>query len=53
MELIDWLDVEKAAFLHALSYFSKDFAMIAQFVGTRSQFQCRILFFARLTNTLE
>ena len=44
MELTDWTDVEKAAFLHALSSFGKDFAMIAQCVGTRSQFQCRAFF---------
>lgn len=44
MELTDWTDVEKAAFLHALSSFGKDFAKIAQCVGTRSQFQCRAFF---------
>jgi len=44
MELTDWTDVEKAAFLHALSSFGKDFTMIAQCVGTRSQFQCRAFF---------
>lgn len=44
MELTDWTDVEKAAFLHALSSYGKDFALIAQCVGTRSQFQCRAFF---------
>nr|QSD99673.1 MYB family transcription factor [Melilotus albus] len=44
MELTDWTDVEKAAFLHALSSFGKDFAVIAQCVGTRSQYQCKVFF---------
>lgn len=44
VELTDWTDVEKAAFLHALSSYGKDFAMIAQYVGTKSQYQCRVLF---------
>jgi nuclear receptor co-repressor 1 len=44
MELTDWSDVEKAAFLHAVSLFGKDFAMIAQRVRTRSQYQCKVFF---------
>jgi len=44
VELTDWTDVEKAAFLHALSSYGKDFAMIAQYVATSSQFQCRVFF---------
>jgi hypothetical protein len=44
MEVTDRTDVEKAAFLHALSSYGKDFAMIAQYVGTRSQYQCRGFF---------
>ncbi|KAK7315898.1 hypothetical protein VNO77_34480 [Canavalia gladiata] len=44
MDPSDWTDEEKAAFLQAVSSFGKDFAMIAQCVGTRSQDQCKIFF---------
>jgi len=44
VELTDWTDVEKVAFLHALSSYGKDFELIAQYVGTRSQYQCRVFF---------
>ncbi|XP_058758950.1 uncharacterized protein LOC131632183 isoform X2 [Vicia villosa] len=44
VDLTDWTDVEKAAFLHAVSSFGKDFAMIAQCVRTRSQYHCKVFF---------
>ncbi|CAL0328442.1 unnamed protein product [Lupinus luteus] len=40
----DWTDQEKVVFLQAVSSFGKDFAMIAQCVGTRSQDQCKVFF---------
>ncbi|KAE9617497.1 putative transcription factor MYB/SANT family [Lupinus albus] len=44
MDLTDWTDEEKALFLQAVSSFGKDYAMIAQYVGTRSQSQCKVFF---------
>ncbi|XP_019461170.1 PREDICTED: uncharacterized protein LOC109360607 isoform X2 [Lupinus angustifolius] len=44
MDPTDWTDEEKAVFLQAVSSFGKDFAMIAQCVGTRSQDQCKVFF---------
>ncbi|KAI5443804.1 uncharacterized protein LOC127126546 isoform X2 [Lathyrus oleraceus] len=44
VDLTDWTDVEKAAFLHAVSSFGKDFAMIARCVRTRSQYHCKVFF---------
>ncbi|XP_004489931.1 uncharacterized protein [Cicer arietinum] len=44
MDPTDWTDGEKASFLQAVSSFGKDFAMIAQCVRTRSQYQCKVFF---------
>ncbi|XP_061374508.1 uncharacterized protein LOC133316746 isoform X2 [Gastrolobium bilobum] len=44
MDPSNWTDEEKATFLQAVSSFGKDFAMIAQSVGTRSQDQCKAFF---------
>ncbi|CAL0303066.1 unnamed protein product [Lupinus luteus] len=44
MDPTDWTDEEKALFLQAVSSFGKDYAMIAQYVGTRSQSQCKVFF---------
>ncbi|KAF1899466.1 hypothetical protein Lal_00019594 [Lupinus albus] len=44
MDPTDWTDEEKVVFLRAVSSFGKDFAMIAQCVGTRSQDQCKVFF---------
>ncbi|KAI4346356.1 hypothetical protein L6164_007258 [Bauhinia variegata] len=44
MDPVDWTDEEKSAFLQAVSSFGKDFAMISQCVGTRSQDQCKVFF---------
>nr|QSD99700.1 MYB family transcription factor [Melilotus albus] len=44
VDLSEWTDDEKAAFMHAISSFGKDFAKIARCVGTRSQEHCRVFF---------
>ncbi|KAK4756082.1 hypothetical protein SAY87_009839 [Trapa incisa] len=40
----DWTDVEKSKFIQAVSLYGKDFAMISQFLKTRSGGQCRAFF---------
>ncbi|KAK7277311.1 hypothetical protein RIF29_18462 [Crotalaria pallida] len=44
MEPTDWTDEEKVVFLQAVSSCGKDFSMIAQCVGTKSQDQCKVFF---------
>ncbi|XP_004496320.1 uncharacterized protein [Cicer arietinum] len=44
VDLSDWTDDEKAAFLQAVSSFGKDFAKIARCVGTRSREHCKVFF---------
>ncbi|KAL1542467.1 hypothetical protein AAHA92_26561 [Salvia divinorum] len=44
MDSTDWTDEEKSAFVQALSSCGKDFAMISQYVRTRSREQCKIFF---------
>lgn len=40
----DWTDEEKSVFIQAVSSYGKDFAMISQYVRTRSKDQCKIFF---------
>ncbi|PKI74612.1 hypothetical protein CRG98_004939 [Punica granatum] len=43
-DLSDWTDVEKSIFMRAVSHYGKDFAMISQYVKTRSKDQCRAFY---------
>ena len=40
----EWTNVEKAAFLQAVSSFGKDFRMILRHVGTKSKDRCKKYF---------
>ncbi|WJX20386.1 hypothetical protein P8452_09948 [Trifolium repens] len=44
VDVSEWTDDEKAAFLQAVSSFGKDFAKIARCVGTRSREHCKVFF---------
>ncbi|XVE75346.1 hypothetical protein DITRI_Ditri12bG0087000 [Diplodiscus trichospermus] len=44
MDPADWTDEEKSVFIQAVSFYGKDFAMISQFVRTRTRDQCKVFF---------
>ncbi|CAJ2629642.1 uncharacterized protein LOC123919105 isoform X4 [Trifolium pratense] len=44
VDVSEWTDDEKAAFLQGVSSFGKDFAKIARCVGTRSREHCKVFF---------
>ncbi|MCH88355.1 nuclear receptor corepressor, partial [Trifolium medium] len=44
VDVSEWTDDEKTAFLQAVSSFGKDFAKIARCVGTRSREHCKVFF---------
>lgn len=43
-DVSDWTDVEKSMFIRGLSLYGKDFAMISEYLKTRSKDQCRAFF---------
>nr|WGL50249.1 R2R3 MYB transcription factor [Lagerstroemia indica] len=43
-DLSDWTDAERSTFMQGVSRYGKDFAMISQYMKTRSKDQCRAFF---------
>ncbi|KAK4775104.1 hypothetical protein SAY86_010039 [Trapa natans] len=43
-DISDWTDMERSMFMQGLSRYGKDFAMISQYMKTRSKDQCRAFF---------
>ncbi|KAL8551537.1 hypothetical protein ACS0TY_000581 [Phlomoides rotata] len=52
LDSTDWSDEEKSIFVQAVSFYGKNFVMVSQRVGTRSENQCK-LFFSKARKCLE